>query len=46
MDNIPSVEIIGINIFIFDINFFDGAMVGALERRIIEKYVKNVQLTR
>ena len=47
MDDIPSVQdIIRINIFIYDIDLFDGAMVGELERRSIKKYEKNVQLTR
>ena len=33
MDDIPSVEdIVGINIFIYDIDLIDGAMVGELER--------------
>ena len=47
MDVIPSVEVIvGINIFIYDIDLIDGAMVGELERRSIKKYEKNVQLVR
>ena len=47
MDDIPSVEgIVGINIFIYDIDLIDGAMVGALARRSIKKYQKNVQLIR
>ena len=47
MDDIPSVEdIVGINIFIYDIDLIDGAMVGDLERRSIKKYEKNVQLIR
>ena len=47
MDDIPSVEdIVGINIFIYDIDFIDGAMVGKLARRSIKKYEKNVQLIR
>ena len=34
MDDIPSVEdIVGINIFIYDIDFIDGAMIGELARR-------------
>ena len=45
MDDIPSVEdIVGINIFIYDIDLIDGAMVGELARRSIKKYEKNVQL--
>ena len=47
MDDIPSVEdIVGINIFINDIDLIDGAMVGELARRSIKKYEKNVQLIR
>ena len=45
MDDIPSVEdIVSINIFIYDIDLIDGAMVGELARRSIKKYEKNVQL--
>ena len=47
MDDIPSVEdIVSINIFIYDIDFIDGALVGELARRSIKKYEKNVQLMR
>ena len=47
MDDIPSVEdIVGINIFKYDIDLIDGAMVGELARRGIKKYDKNVQLIR
>ena len=47
MDDIPSVEdIAAINIFIYDIDFIDGAMVGELARRSIKKYEKSVQLMR
>ena len=47
MDDIPSVEDkVGINIFIYDIDLIDGAMVGELARRSIKKYEKNVQLIR
>ena len=47
MDDIPSVEdIVGINIFLYDIDLVDGAMVGELARRSIKKYEKNVQLIR
>ena len=47
MDDIPSVEdIVGINIFIYDIDIIDGAMVGELARRSIKKYEKKVQLIR
>ena len=45
MDDIPSVEdIVGINIFIYDVDLNDSAMVGELVRRSIKKYEKNVQL--
>ena len=47
MDDILSVEdIVGINIFIYDIEPFDGAMFGEPARRSIKKYEKNVQLIR
>ena len=37
MDDIPSVEdIVGINMFIYDIDLIDGAMVGELARRSIK----------
>ena len=46
MDDIPSVDdIVGINIFIYDIDLIDGALVGELARRSIKKY-ENVQLIR
>ena len=45
MDDIPSVEdIVGISVFINDIDLIDGALVGELPRRSIKKYEKNVQL--
>ena len=47
MDDFPSVEdIVGINIFIYDIDLIDGAMVGELTRLSIKKYEKSVQLIR
>ena len=47
MDDIPSVEdIVGINIFINNIDLIDGAMVGELARQGIKKYEKSVQLIR
>ena len=47
MDDIPSVEnIVAINIFIYDIDFIDGAMLGELARRSIKKYEKSVQMIR
>ena len=47
MDDFPSVEdIVRINIFIYDINLIDGAMVGEFARRSIKNFEKNVQLVR
>ena len=47
MDDIPYVEdMVIINIFIYDIDLIDGAIVGELARRSIKKYEKNVQLIR
>ena len=47
MDDIPSVEdTVAINIFIYDIDFIDYAMVGEIAQRSIKKYEKNVQLIR
>ena len=47
MDDIPSVEdIVSINIFIYDIDLIDGAMVGELARRSITRYEKIVQMIR
>ena len=47
MDDIPSVEdIVGNNIFIYNIDLIDGALVGDPERRSIKKYEKKVQLIR
>ena len=46
-DEIPSVEgIVGINIFIYNIDLIDGAMVGELVPRSIKMYQKTVQLIR
>ena len=41
---LPLENIVGINIFISDIDLIDGAVVGELARRSIKKYEKNVQL--
>ena len=47
MDDIPSVgDIVGNNMFTYNIDFIDGAMAGELARRSIKKYEKNVQLIR
>ena len=44
MDDIPSVEnIVSTNIFIYDIDLIDGAMVGELARRSIKKYVQLIR---
>ena len=46
-DDIPSVEdVMGIKIFINDIDLIDGAMAGELARRSIGKFQKIVQLIR
>ena len=39
-------DIASINIFIYDIDLIDGAMIGELARRSFKKYEKNVQLIR
>ena len=45
MKDIPSVEdIVGINIFMYDINLIDGVMDGELARRSIKKHEKDFQL--
>ena len=47
MEDIPSVEnIVGINIFIYDITLFDGAIVRELAPRSTKTYKKYVQLIR
>ena len=47
MDDIPAVEdMVSTNIFIYDIDLIDGAIVGELARRSIKKYEKIVQLIR
>ena len=47
MVDIPSVEVIvGINVFIYNIDLIDGAVVAELARRSIKKYEKSVQLIR
>ena len=47
MDDIPTVkDLVGMDIFIYDIDPIDGAMLGELARRSIKKYEKNVQLIR
>ena len=47
MDDIPSVKVIvGINIFIYDIDLIDSALVGELTRRSIKNFERSVQLIR
>ena len=47
MDDIPSVEdLVGIIVFIYDMDYIDGAVIGELARRSIKKYEKSVQLIR
>ena len=47
MVDVPSVDdIVGITVFLYDIDLIDGAMVGELARRSIKNYDKNVQLIR
>ena len=47
MDDIPSLEdIVGISIFIYDIDFSDAPMFGELAQRSIKTYEKKVQLIR
>ena len=47
MADIPSVEdTVGMNVFIYEIDLNDGAIVGELGQRSIKKYGMNVQLIR
>ena len=47
MNDIPIVEdLLQLNIFLYDIDFVDGELIGALCRRIIQKYEKSIQLLR
>ena len=47
MTDIPKVEdLMQLNIFLYDIDFVDGELVGELCRRSIQKYEKSVKLLR
>ena len=45
MTVVPKVEdLIQLNIFLYDIDFVDGGLIGELCRRSIQKYEKSVKL--
>ena len=47
LNDIPKVEeLLQINIFLYDIDFVDGELIGELCRRSIQKYEKSVKLLR
>ena len=47
MTDIPKVEdLLQLNIFLYDIDFADGELIGELARKIIQKYEKSVKLLR
>ena len=47
MTDIPKVEeILKLNIFLYDIDFVDGELIGELARRSIQKFEKSVKLLR
>ena len=47
MTDFPKVEdLLQLNIFLFDIDFVDGKLIGELCRRSIQKYEKSVKLLR
>ena len=47
MTDIPQVEeMLQLNIFIYDIDFVDGELIGELARRSIQKFEKSVKLLR
>ena len=47
MTDIPTVEdLLQLNIFLYDIGFVDGELIGELCRRSIQKYEKSVKLLR
>ena len=47
MTDIPKVEeMLQINIFLYDIDFVDGELIGELARRSIQKFEKSVKLLR
>ena len=47
MTDIPKVEeMLQLNIFLYDIDFVDGELIGELARRSIQKFEKSVKLLR
>ena len=47
MTDIPKVEeMLQLNIFLYDVDFVDGELIGELARRIIQKFEKSVKLSR
>ena len=47
LNDIPKVEdLLELNIFLYDINFVDGELIGELCRRSIQKFEKSVKLLR
>ena len=47
LNDIPKVEdLMQLNIFLYDIDFVDGELIGELCRRSIQKYEKSVKLLR
>ena len=47
MTDFPNVkEMLNLNIFLYDIDFVDGELIGELCRRSIQKYEKSVKLIR
>ena len=47
MTDIPNVEeMLKLNIFLYDIDFVDGELIGELARRSFQKFVKRVKLLR
>ena len=47
MTDVPKVEeMLQLNVFLHDIDFLDGELIGKLERRSIQKFEKSVKLLR
>ena len=47
MTDVPKVEeLLQLNIFLYDIDFVDGELIGELARRSIQKFEKSVKLLR
>ena len=47
LNDIPKVEdLLQINIFLYDIDFMEGELIGALARRSIQKYKNSVKILR